>query len=285
MSKTLYIDADSLLYLTVFSRSNNGTDFDEQEGEDFGVIKPDMKALKAQFKSLIWDVVTSCEVESAIGSMTKFKDHVLVFTGSTNFRYDIFPNYKWKRKFLDPKPPEFYKLKKWAIKKFGLISEIVEADDHVSFMMSKGHPGASADKDVLKQNAGLHYDMYHKCFIKVTKKEAQKFLCIQAINGDISADDIPGLRTPKANKFEGDKTIGKKPLTAANPKGVGLSRVGEIKAEKLLDGNYTLENVIQIYKNHNFTKDYAITMIRLVHMGQIKKISRKGKIKLELYNV
>jgi len=283
--KTLFIDADSLLYLTVFSRSNNGTDFEEQKGEDFGVVKPDMKALKAQFKSLVWDIVSSCEIESAIGSMTKFKDHVLVFTGSTNFRYDIFDNYKWRRELLPPKPPEFYKLKKWAVKKFGIISEIVEADDYVSYMMSKGHPGASADKDVLKQNSGYHYDMYHKCFVKTTKKEAQKFLCIQAINGDDATDGIPGLRTPKANKFKGDKTIAEKPWTKTNPKGIGLSRVGEVKAEKLLDGNYSLENVIKIYQDHNFTKEYALTQIRLIHVNQIKKISRKGKIKLELYNV
>jgi hypothetical protein len=284
MSKTLYIDADSLLYLTVFSRSNNGTDFDEQEGEDFGVVKPDMKALKAQFRALVHDIVTSCELESAIGNMTKFKNVVCVFTPSSNFRYDIFPDYKWRRTLLAPKPPEFYKLKKWAIKKLGICPEGIEADDYVSYMMRKGHPGTSADKDVFKQTSGYHYDTYHKCFVKTTKKEAQRFLCIQAVNGDITADDIPGLRTPKGNKYDGDKTVSQKPLTKTNPNGIGLARVGEIKAEKLLDGNYTLKNVIQIYLDHNFTKEYAITQIRLVHMGQIKKISRKGKIKLELYN-
>ena len=97
MSKKLYIDADSILYNTVFARANTGTGFEVQEGSDFGVVKPDMKALKAQFRALIHDTVTSCEVESAIGTMTKFKKHVLVFTGSTNFRYDIFPDYKKSR--------------------------------------------------------------------------------------------------------------------------------------------------------------------------------------------
>jgi len=253
MSKTLYIDADSLLYLTVFSRSNNGTDFDEQEGEDFGVVKPDIKALKAQFKALVWDIVSSCEIESAIGIMTKFKDHVLVFTGSTNFRYDIYPDYKKRRK--DDKPEEFYKLKKWAIKKFGIISDIVEADDIVSYYARKGHPITSADKDVLKGTPGYHYDTYHKNFVKTSKKEAIAFTALQALMGD-SSDDIPGL-----------------------------PRVGVKTAEKLLGDDKTLENVIQIYIDKGLEKDYALTMIRLVHMGQIKKISRKGKIKLELYNV
>jgi len=265
MSKTLYIDADSLLYLTIFSRSNNGTDFDEQEGEDFGVVKPDMKSLKAQFKALVWDVVSSCEVESTIGEMTKFKDHILVFTGSTNFRYDIFPEYKNKRK--DDKPDEFYKLKKWAVKKFGIISDIAEADDIVSYYARKGHPITSADKDVLKGTPGYHYDTYHKCFVRTSKKEALEFTCLQALGGD-SGDGIPGL-----------PGIGIK-LDFVNHKFV----IKAPRALKLLGDDKTLEKVVQIYIDKGFDKDHAITMIRLVHMGQIKKITRKGKIKLELYN-
>lgn len=282
--KTLYIDADSLLYLTIYARSNTGTGFNQvEEGENFGEIRLDMEPFKDQFKSLVHDVVSACEVESAIGKMVKFDKVVCVFTGKTNFRYDIFPNYKWRRNLLPKKPKEFYKLKKWAVKKFGIISDIVEADDYVSYMMSQGHPGTSADKDVLYQNPGIHYDMYHKKFVNTSKKSAQEFLCIQAINGDTSADSIDGLRTPKVNKFKGDKTKGEDPLTKTNPNGIGLSRVGEVKAKSLLNGDYTLENVIKIYQDHNFTKDYALMQIRLVHMGQIKNIKKNGEIKLKLY--
>lgn len=263
--KTLYIDADSLLYLTIFSRSNNGTDFEVEEGEDFGIVKPDMKALKAQFKALVWDIVSSCEVESAVGEMSKFKDHVLVFTGSTNFRYDIFPDYKNKR--TEEKPPEFYKLKKWAVKKFGIISDVVEADDIVSYYARKGHPITSADKDVLLGTPGYHYDTYHKYFVKTTKKEALEFLCLQALAGD-SGDGIPGL-----------------PRVGIKVKDVAKKIVEAPNALKLLGDDKSLENVIKIYADKGFDKEHALTMIRLVHMGQIKKINRKGKIKLELYNV
>jgi len=254
--KTLYVDADSILYLTIFSRSNNGTDFDEIEGaEDFGEVKIDMKPFKDQFKALLWDIKTACEVESAVGNMPKFKNVVCVFTDKTNFRYDIFPAYKAKRK--DDKPEEFYKLKKWAIKKFGIISNKVEADDIVSYYARKGHPIASADKDVLKNTPGYHYDMYHKCFITTSKKDAAYFTCVQALSGD-PTDEIPGL-----------------------------PRVGEKTAIKLLESfkKPTLNDVIQIYKDKGFDKEHALTMIRLVHMGQIKKITKKGKIKVRLYDV
>ena len=251
MSKTLFIDADNLLYLTTFARDNVGSGFEAQDGDTFDNSSMDMKPLKDKFKSLVHDVTASCEIESAIGTMSKFKKVVCVFTDSTNFRYDIFPDYKKKR--TNDKPKEFYKLKSWAIKKFGIISDEVEADDIVSYYARKGHPIASADKDVLKGTPGYHYDIYHKCFIKTSKKAANAFLCLQALMGDPS-DDIPGI-----------------------------PRVGEKTAEKLLGDDKTLKRVFEIYEEKGLDKEYALTMIRLVHMGQIKKITRKGKIKLELY--
>lgn len=286
MSKTLYIDADSLLYLTVMARENTGSSFDVVEGEsdDFGTVALDMKDLKRQFKKKLQDVIDSCELDSAIGNMTKFKDVVCVFTGHTNFRYDIFPDYKWSR--IDTvKPPEFKKLKTWAIKKFGIVSELVEADDIVSYYSSKGHPIASADKDVLYNCPGYHYDMYHRNFKTTTKDEAAIFLAVQSINGDPTADCIPGIRTPKANKYKGDKTKAETPITKANPNGVGISRVGPTKADTLLNKDYTWSKVIQIYLDHNFSREYAITQIRLVHMHQIKKIKKNGEIKLKMFKI
>lgn len=263
MSKTLYIDADSLLYLTIYARDNVGSGFDEVEGgEDFGKVKIDMQPLKDKFKSLVHDITASCEIESSIGRMTKFKKVVCVFTGKRNFRYDIFPDYKCKR--TAEKPKEFYKLKKWAIKNFGIISEKVEADDIVSYYARKGHPITSADKDVLLGTPGYHYDTYHKCFIKRSKKEALEFIALQALAGD-SGDDIPGLPGVGIKITNNNATI-------AAPRAI-----------KLLGDDKTLENVISIYQEKGFDKDYALTMIRLVHMGQIKKITRKGKIKLELF--
>jgi 5'-3' exonuclease len=98
--------------------------------------------------------------------------------------------------------------------------------------------------------------MFHKVFVKTTKKDANRFLCLQALMGD-AGDGIPGL--PKC----GIKTAEKYLASLKKP---------------------TLDDVIQIYKDKGFPKEDAITQIRLVHMGQVEKINKKGKIKVRLYS-
>ena len=267
--KTLHIDADHLIYNTIYSpRFVDGV-----EGETLNVAA--FKEYKTLFKQLLHNVVSTCELESSIGDMIPFKGYKCWFTGHTNFRYDIFPDYK-KQRVGREKPEMFYKLKDWAAKKYsgGPISDLVEADDIVCYYARKGHPIVSADKDVLNGTPGYHWNNYAKKFMRVTEEEAREFRFGQYINGDLG-DDIPGIRTPEDLK----------PLTKANPKGFGAgARVGPVKAFNLLNGDFTLKNVLQIYSDYNFDVKYAIVQIRLIDVDPIKKITKKGKIVLWKFN-
>ena len=264
--KTLYIDADHLIYKTIYSPMF----VDKIDGEVLN--PPPLKDFKDMFKSLLDEVVTTCQLETVMGEMIKFEGFVCCFTGNTNFRYDIFEDYKKSRADRD-KPEMFYKLKSWAAKKYGIISDLVEADDIVCYYSRKGHPIVSADKDVLKGTPGYHWNNHAKKFVNVTVEEANEFRILQCVHGDLG-DDIPGIRHPED----------KEPITKTSLNGTGVKTIGPVSAKKLLDGKYNLDQVISIYKKFNFTLDYALIQIRLVDVDPIKKISKKGKITLFKFN-
>ena len=161
--------------------------------------------------------------------MIRFKDYKLVFTPSTNFRYDLFADYKIKRKDK-VQTDELIELKKW-VRTFGMMVEGVEADDVVAHYGRRGNPIASGDKDVIFGVPGNNYFYHsaHKKVYKTTKEEANLFVLLQSLAGD-SGDDIPGL------------------------KGIGLKiEKGVIKAPramKVLSDKPCFDDVIKAYENH-----------------------------------
>jgi len=257
-TKTLYIDADSLVFYTALS-PRNVTNVKSIEGGTFiGIpVKEDYEYLQVAFYSLVDTVVAACRLESLKGNMIRFKDYKLVFTPSTNFRYDIYPKYKIKR--LDKeRTDELIYLRNWS-KSIGLIVEGVEADDVVAHYGRRGHPIASGDKDVIYGVEGSNY-FYHSAHRKVvhtTKEDADLFVLLQTLAGD-SGDDIPGLE------------------------GIGLKiEKGVIKAPramKLLSDKPCFNDVIEAYISKGRTKEDAILTRRLVGMDQWKGFRRGLKL-------
>lgn len=216
-TKTLYIDADSLIYYAAYAPVSFSVD--PIEGTFIGDnIISKIDELVKMFYNMVDDVVEACRIESLKGNMIRFKDYQLVFTPSTNFRYDIYPDYKCSR--FDKEESEELKGLKSIVKPKGLIVEGVEADDVVAYCARRGNPIASGDKDVIHGVAGNNYFYHskHKEVVKTSKEDAARFVLLQSIAGD-AGDDIKGI------------------------KGVGLKT-------KLLPPNATFDDVINIYENH-----------------------------------
>lgn len=216
--KILRIDADSLLYYTAYAAS-----FKDGESIEGGTFvganqRVTFKDYKQHFAELVDDIVLACEIASFRKELPRFKDYELVFTPSTNFRYDIFPEYKKSR--VDKSQSNTLKrLKKYAKKHLGITSEGIEADDYVYYWAQQGHPVASGDKDVVYSvPAAYYYHSHHQKVVQNTKEESTRFTLMQTLAGD-SSDDIPGI------------------------KGVGMQN-------KLLAEGGTFDDVVEIYKNH-----------------------------------
>jgi len=231
--KDIYIDADGLIYTVAYAQGTNASlGGSKVSMSEKGV---NIKAMKAHYKRYVKDLYKSVEVLSITENWKPGKVH-LVFSDKTNFRYDIYPEYKANR--TQEKTEQYKKLKKWALKK-GLVVKNCEADDVVSYYVRKGAIGMTADKDMLNGVAGIWYDTYHQKWITTSKEEADKFVLIQSMMGD-ATDNIKGI-----------------------------FRVGIKTAERKLEENgATWDTVVQFYKEKGLTEEDAILTRRLVGMDQ-----------------
>ena len=233
-NKRLFIDADHILHLVASEGPTSHL------GGNVLTVKPDMKALKRKFLSIVKEYEDSAAVEYICEAWKIKKKTILVFSDPDhNFRHDIFPGYKAGR----PKRSEtFYRLRRWAHRLGNAkIAKNCEADDYVAAYVRAGGLGVSTDKDLLKGVPGYWYNPHFmaKAFHVTTKKEADHFTLLQTLAGD-STDKIPGI-----------------------------PRVGLKTAENLLKSNgESWEGVVKAYINAGLTEEDAILTRRLVGMDQ-----------------
>lgn len=119
---------------------------------------------------------------------------VLFLSEGKYFRHNVDKNYKAHRPttsvLLWTRTLKAYLKEKYSAFAF----KYVEADDLVAYFAGK-YPESivcSADKDVLNQIQGKHYNYRTKAFIETSGEEALKFIFIQALMGD-AADNIKGI--------------------------------------------------------------------------------------------
>ena len=229
--KDIVIDADHV----AFNVADSKTHSDGGVGGEI-VGKIDMKPYIRHFKAIIDDYVTTAEVES-IAYGYDIGNIIVVMSDVTNFRYDVYPEYKNKR---PPNHKVRSKLRKWARKHY-YFEENTEADDVVAYLVRNGALGFTTDKDLFKGVKGIWFNAHfmHRCWIRTTEAEAEYFFKCQILAGD-SVDGIPSIS------------------------GVGIKT-----AEKLL-AKYgeSWDNIVQIFKDKGYDKEYMITMTRLVCMSQ-----------------
>lgn len=162
--KVCLIDADSLLYY-------------EMRKDTLG------EAIDG-LNQRVLSILEACETDSYLGYLTEGKC----------FRYDIYPEYKAKRK-PSSRVEWFWDLKDYAVNtlKFKSVTAL-EADDIVS-VLSTTLPNTvicSPDKDVLLQCPGKHYNYQKAIFVETSTDDATKFLWVQTLMGD-TTDNIKGI--------------------------------------------------------------------------------------------
>jgi len=123
-------------------------------------------------------------------------DMELYLTGTGNFRYDIYPEYKASRKDLE-KPIHYQAIRDYYVNVLGaFVIDGMEADDMCSIRATElEYDGVivSIDKD-LKQVAGSYYnpDKPEEGVVEIDPWTADFNFYCQLLTGDRS-DDIPGI--------------------------------------------------------------------------------------------
>jgi len=241
MKRDIVIDGDHILFNVTESKTYK----DGLDGERIGKI--DLEPYRKHFESIVNEYILTAEVESIAYKWEIGKVRVIM-SDHTNFRYEIFPEYKKGR---PPTPKLRKRLKKWAMKKYHFEPN-TEADDVVAYYVRKGAIGFTTDKDLLYGVEGIWFNCHYmsNCWLRTNKKDAEIFFKQQVLGGD-SGDDIPSIE------------------------GVAL-----IKAKKLMDKfGYDWDSILSIFedktkvlgkvhRSENYTKKYMVTMAQLVSMTQ-----------------
>lgn len=118
----------------------------------------------------------------------------IILTPRTNFRYEIFPDYKHKRPPRSESRIALMKMILERLKPWVEIHKNVEADDVVIYYAKQGWMVAAIDKDVINACPTFCYD-YNKYQWNQPKSEMQieSWYLMQALMGD-STDCIPGAK-------------------------------------------------------------------------------------------
>ncbi len=124
---------------------------------------------------------------------TQCDTYQLYLSGSNNFRYNIYPEYKGNR--VDMKRPvHLQALREYLVAEWGAtVTDGNEADDAVVIAQYSGDGDtaiAHIDKDI-GMAEGRHYNFVKKTWYDVSSEQAMRHFYWQLIMGDRS-DNIPG---------------------------------------------------------------------------------------------
>jgi DNA polymerase-1 len=242
MSKVVLIDGDTVAYRCAASilPSKKKPDADP----------PELAIRRAD--ELMFRILNTCQ-------STEYK---LYISGSENFRYELYGDYKanrvGKERPIMLEPVKEFLLSEWE----GILTHGYEADDAISIQASMenavdNEPGrseyiiAANDKDFL-QLPGEHYNFVTDAFQMVSEDEALWNFWNQVLTGDYS-DNVPGL-----------------------------SRVGPARAAKILSGHSPRDYAEVVRNAYNDARQFSRTyhLIRLLRSEEEyedlkRKIERK----------
>lgn len=144
------------------------------------------------------DVSLACwqagEMVQRIIHETNAAGYICYLTGSDNFRYDVYPEYKAHRKDK-PKPAYLEPIREYLVTTWNAkVTHGIEADDAMGIEQTNSIPETSVictiDKDLL-QIPGKHYNFVKKEHMVVSPLQGLRFFYYQLIMGD-KADNIFG---------------------------------------------------------------------------------------------
>lgn len=253
------LDADPLIFQCTEAKAHTNRDMPD-EGTS---LAKKYKAPLAPFKVKLQKLINDIENEIAASMPGEVKGIKVFFSDpKTNFRFDLYPEYKSNRD-AGSRSKMFYRLRKWALKEFGYIKGI-EADDAVAYYVrEKNYIGAAEDKDLWRGVPGLWFHTHYtrRYLLENSPGEANCFNLIQTLTGDPD-DYIKALPDKKG--------YGMIPM---DPLPEGMSRqpfkVSEKKAIDLLDEfGWDWNGVVKAYESKGFTEKDAIFTRRLISMDQ-----------------
>ena len=257
ITKVAGIDFDTVIFRTALRLQ--GDTFDVDPDYDI-VITPEQleegfEQIEAEYKTTLFN--------------TKCTEGIVFITGSNNFRYDILPSYKWRRKNA-PRPIALNDLKDMCLERLNcVLIDGIEADDACTMWFSHEEEGirkvlCHVDKD-LDQVKGKHYNYDKDVHYEVTQEDADAFLWLQVLAGD-TADCYKGCPNvgnsrPAGKPDELSKaerivygTLCVKPYQHKYTKGKNAGKV-EIKWEEYHDSSLsTAQRVLTWYIKGYITK-------------------------------
>lgn len=220
---TLLIDGDLLLY-----RSAAATETEVQWDDDNWILHSNLTESKDLFTTSL-DGITN-----ALGS----KSIIMCLSDSANFRKDLTPTYKSKRKDTR-KPIVFKPMLEWVKGTYDpIIKPKLEADDVIGILAT--HPNyvgkcvvVSEDKDMQT----LPCSLYRQGELKtISEADADYFWAFQTLTGD-STDGYSGC-----------------------------PGVGPKKAESILTGAPYWPKIVNTYRKAGMTEDDALLNARLARI-------------------
>ena len=134
-------------------------------------------------------------MDTAIENILKALDTVdyevfLTANDKSNFRHQIYPEYKANRKA--PKPIHYEALRNWLVEQHKAVTAVEqEADDVLADRQNEDTVICSIDKD-LDQIAGQHYNFVKDIRYSVSPEDGLRFFYLQILKGD-STDNVPGI--------------------------------------------------------------------------------------------
>lgn len=182
MTKCL-IDGDICVYRVGFASQEKGPD-----GNPVPIL---VEFACARMDRMIEDICKANNTDQYVVYLTS--------EDKSNFRHEIYPEYKANRK--SPKPLLYKELRAYLIADHK--AEVIfgrEADDAMADAQNEGTVICSIDKD-LDQVVGRHYDFVKDVAYEVDKERAVRFFYFQLLTGD-RTDNIPGIEGIGAAKAE-----------------------------------------------------------------------------------
>jgi DNA polymerase-1 len=175
----------------------------------------------------------------------------IFFSGSNNFRYEIYPEYKSNR--TQPKPRFLKEVKDYLIEKYRAeVSDGCEADDLLGIAQCKALEGyscvdapvtiiCSLDKD-LRMVPGMHYSFEISGTSKLGKQWTRPMEVVEV-------QPFEGLKRFYTQILTGDSTDGIK----------GAAGIGKVGAEKILRDCTTEQEMFDAVSDH-FSSDEELLM-------------------------
>lgn len=241
MSKkqTAVIDGDMIVYRSAFSSEKEC-----QWDDDIWTLQTSMTDMK----------IISDDIIDSILKTTECEDYIVAFSDKTNFRYDIFPEYKANRK-TKRKPLALKEITKWVYEKHnGICWKNLEADDVIGILCctNKNYVAVSGDKDFYTLPC-VFFNFLKDEITETTLEDADYNHLVQSMSGDT----VDGFS--------------------------GASGVGPKTAKKLLDKNgATWQTVVDTYISKDQTEDEALLNAQLSYIlrNENEYDKKKGTVKL-----